>query len=312
MNSISKGIHAFANQTYEQIDDGYELKLTSDNLHWALQQGDEAVKYTFIEGFQKYSLLEFAIKSQDFPAVVKAVELGAKPTHSTAREGGNLLHFYVESLEEDIPSDIYILLLLLESNSVNSLELGECRTALECALKHMAGFVEIHWQVIETLLERGCRIIRNLWTNQTPFEVLVDTFQKNFNFRNRTSTKEFAFLKNLTCYLELEKKYYPHTDSSLSLEKFKEITSTIRSQFSSEAHPASLSDSSKPSPHSEQQCEYCDSVSNFLYIYNSCFNKLVKDHCFTECFDPSELTFLSLVSKKNKLPLALPLALIDI
>ena len=93
---------------------GYELNATEDNLKWAFKHSpEEVLKYTFREGSNVYTILEFAVKCNTTPSVIGLLEHGADPEHSPS-SSGSILHFYMDCLKEDTKPNLEMLRLLLD------------------------------------------------------------------------------------------------------------------------------------------------------------------------------------------------------
>ncbi len=236
---------------------GHELNATSDNLKWALQQAPgDVLKYRFKDGFKTYTILEFAVKCDDIPATQALFELGADPEDSPASTLGSIVHFYMDCLREDADPNLEMLNLLLEKISdVNVSEAALGYTPLERALKVMGSFNKIHWDVIETLLQKGGRITEEFW-GITPFKVLVDSSDHKITRgldlsehriirgdMSRSFDEEKLFFRHLVDYITLERKYHPTTDSHLSLDQFKFFAGNFRRLFSRSAISMSCSSS---------------------------------------------------------------------
>ncbi|MCC5832911.1 MAG: hypothetical protein JJU12_07710 [Chlamydiales bacterium] len=277
---------SFSDQSFHQLY-GSELSAIPENLRWALQQKN-VLNFTFKEGCHRYSLLEFAIKCDDYKAVYKAIQSGADLTYSEASGSGNPLHFYIQSLNEYTPPNLEILNLLTDYIDINDKESSYSKTPLECALEHMAGYLKIHWKVIEILLEKGSKIERNLFTGKRPVETFIDPWVENST--RKTYLKEFTFLKNLVQYIELEKKYYPDSSSPLTLEQFKKTTSTILEHFEFIAEEFRISSyyfnlTGLIPDETKSTFKYRKEACKYLVNYNYYFHKLLPGHAFKECFD---------------------------
>ncbi len=204
---------------------GHELSGTPANLKWALQQAPQDVlKYSFKEQFHTYSILEYAVKCGDAAAVKALFQLGAEARFSEASWCmGNIVHFYIEDLEEEKAPNLDVLNLLLDElfkEDINDESGGNFQTALEYALKEMSDYRSMHWGVIITLLDRGVRITSE--NGSTPSQVLQATSNwKSEGCSPLDIQRDVKLLRHLVVCRALEKKYYPDTQSGLTLEEFK-------------------------------------------------------------------------------------------
>ena len=191
---------------------GNELNATPDNLKWALQQKPaDVLNYRFKEGFQTYTILEYAVKCGDVQSAVALIALGTDREHSPACNG-SIAHFYMDCLKRDQVPNMEMLNLLLDNISSVDVRDADGFTLLERALKVMGSFRTIHRAVIEALLKRGATITKGLG-NKTPFEILVDShgYKTDFPFIvwKHGFVEETTFFGCLIDYLELEKKASP-------------------------------------------------------------------------------------------------------
>ncbi len=193
---------------------GYELPATKENLNWAIQQPkEEMLKYKFKERDFFYSIMEFAVKTGDVSYVRTLALFGADMDFSPMAFG-HIIFFYMDCLQEDRPPNLEMLeFLLSKMKDVNEADGGYFQTSLERALERMSHFKEIHWSVIEILLQKGLRVTVSV-VDSSPFIVL-----KNFCY-----AKKILCLNHLVKYLELEKKYHPDSPSALSVDEFEFLT----------------------------------------------------------------------------------------
>lgn len=310
------------------------LSATPKSLEWALKQNkSEIPKYKFTESGQTYTILEFAIKCGDLPAVTALVELGM--------EVEGMLHFYMGCLKEDTEPNLDLLNYLIKQIPDINVEEGDNRrTPLECALQNMASYKEIHWNVIETLLHRGSRVTENHYLNRSLFEILKgsDDDKIQYDRMARTYEEEISFLARLVRYAALEKKYHPESKCSMTLEEFKFHTSNQKMIFTTTAisldtsffisehvgflsqdleNPDFLKESKSEASEEElaalkemvhscendshiQQMSELKKISNAFILYHSYFKPLVKEGDFKECFEPWELNSLLPVIEKKK------------
>ncbi len=223
---ISAAASGIGNYAY-YLRYGYELSATKENLDWAIKQPEkEMLKYTFKEGNCSYSILEFAVGSNDLPSVGILAQCGADMNFSE-KVHGHLTFFYMKCLKENSPPNLAILTILLSKMYINTRETLYFRTSLEFALEVMVSFKKIHWDVVETLLAKGAQISRGPFTS--PFTILQKSYREKIE--GQSLEAERLYFEKLICYLELEKKYHPNSTSSLTLGEFKCRTPMSRSTF---------------------------------------------------------------------------------
>jgi len=213
---------------------GYELDATPNNLKWALQQNKtEILKYKFKKGLTTYTILEYAIKCDDLATTRTLIELGANLEYCPL-SSSSVLHFYVDCLDENIPPNLDLLNFLIDKiSNINIEDSSYFRTTLEYVLEKMARYKEMHWSVVEILLQRGSRITENIYNRSCPFTILKDSYphQRTHDRIIRNVEEEIVFLERLIKYAELEKKIHNDSNRRLTLEEFEFHTANIRSAF---------------------------------------------------------------------------------
>lgn len=318
---------------------GYELNATSENLQWALKQRKEDIlKYTFKDSFQTYSIMEYAVKCEDYPATCALVQLGANLDFSSIAFG-SMLHFYMKCLREDVKPNLDILHLLINKIDINTEDGGFFQTPLEIALETMAHFKKVHWDVVEILLQRRARIIGNsIHESSTPFQILENSWEnrRRHGYMIRSFEEEQTFLSNLSHYSELQRKYHPQTECYLSFEAFQYHTSNFQTlvtnaavslssrSFIAKSIDSFAEDLQKPgvlegkdgevlptkeqlielealtnNTLSEQISQECEEISRAISIYYKYFQILVKEIKFKQFFTPWQLTSILPVLKKH-------------
>lgn len=194
----------------------YDLPASPVNLHRVIHQSpSEAHKYTFKDGQSNYSAVEYAIKCGDAESLAILFRLGAKPDSSK-----NIIQFYIECLTEDALPNVSVIDLLFDQfPEVPVLEVGHFCSLVTKAVHHMRNYRAIHWDVIEVLLKREKRLegMRGV----TPLDTLVNADSLR---TQRTPQDEEEFLHRVDRYLSLERQYYPHSESGLTVEQFKKHT----------------------------------------------------------------------------------------
>lgn len=319
---------------------GYEVKATPENLRWALAQRQEDIlKYKFKDSFQTYTIIEFAVKCGDYSSTCTLVELGANLGFSAASGTGTLLHFYMDCLEENTAPNLDLLHLLIDKIDINIEEGGWFCTSLERAVTKMAHFKKVHWDVVEILLKRGSRITVNEYTRSSPFMILEDCdFHRIKHGRMiRSAEEEITFLRNLSTYAELQRKYHPLSDCSLTLEAFNFHTSNLHDlvthiaitmstfaffsdsvdSFAESLEEPGFFEEKSVVSNEKETTEFKQSVQQTqidcslqlnresskigcaFIVYNKFFQVLVKERKFTECFATWKLTSILPVFKKH-------------
>ncbi len=310
---MAAGLRAIGDGAYHLIW-GHALNATPNNLQWALRQTD-VLQYTFQDGRETYSILEYAVKSADTEATRTLLELGATVESSRTCSMGTMVHFYMHCLREDTPPNLDILNLLLDKlPDINVEEAGYFCTVLEEALKAMGSFKQIHWNVIETLLARGVRVTDVNGTS--PFSILLHAhdhkitygFDRRSPLMLRSAEEEKTFLANLATYVILEKKYYPDSPSGLTLKEFEFHTSHLLMAFATTQSNIAISAASKSSYFDEEEGKLSIDYLRFagtIVSYNFAFNVLVQDASFKDYFIPGRMElFISLIKQTSRTPQA--------
>ncbi len=309
--------------------DPFLIDGSKETLQDAIEvHGKDVLQCKFKENYQTYSAFEYAVKLGDRKSAQDLISLGACVDDSK-RSFGTMVHFFVDCLEENTEPDLELLELLLDNISDVSLrDAGDFCTSLEHALKHMANYKEIRWNVIELLLKKGVSITEEY---STPFKVLQDSFSCEYLHGHRvpkSPEKEREYFNKLTKYLELEKKYHPNSESGLTFEEFNENSSAIKSSFRMRLSEMGTSDFFSGSvedlvddintelgkinnpPSYDEQEQYAEVISEAsnareevlekqrqlgvairseLHCYHHWFNGLVADGDFKQCFTEWEL-----------------------
>lgn len=226
--------------------DPFEIDATPQNLKVAIREkGKDVLKCKFKDPFHRdYTALEYAVKIGGKDSVCTLIALGAKVDYCSFTSLGTIVHFYIDCIKKDTPPDLEMLNLLLQDlTNVNEEEAGYFCTPLEYALHHMKHYENIHWDVIEILLQKGCRIT-DAGNGVSPFMILKDSDNHKIRYEQmlRTPDEEKRFLDHLVKYLTLERKYHPKSTSALTLKEFKYHTSFFIDQFSRVAVSMSISD----------------------------------------------------------------------
>jgi hypothetical protein len=270
---------------------GNELNATPDNLKWALQQAPAKVlNYRFKEDSQTYTILEYAVRCGDVQSAKAVIDLGVDREHSPASEG-SIAHFYMTCLKSDQVPNMEMLELLLDK--IWNIDMSDAYgfSVLARALKVMGSFRKIHHAVIEELLKRGAAITKGQ-CDKTPFEVLVHShgYRTDFPFIvwKHGHVEENMFLGRLVDYLELEKKYHPDSESTLTVAQFKFFATYFISTFmrsavsmsstSSIATGMSLLNAELEAPEAQQSFDdEGKSLTKYRHMVDACHNMASQD-----------------------------------
>jgi hypothetical protein len=201
----------------------YQLEADPESFKWIVRSnGPEILRYVVKGRSNVYSMLEYAVGLQDVESVRILISRGADVDDSPLNKGENMLHWYIHHLEDNTPPNLEILdLLLTHSSDVNRRGGWFHLSPLELAIKHMAGFKTFYGQVIEALFKKGATISTQYPHDPRPFQIFLREDEKSRLDGPRNCEKERIFLQNLALYLEIEKKYCPDSNSSLSVDDFK-------------------------------------------------------------------------------------------
>lgn len=254
---------------------GYKLPASRDYLNSTLKQSDrDIVNYTFSDGEEVYSILEYAVKEENLKVFSKLQQLKVPFVDRFALKYGNILHFYLDCLQDNFPHNEALLILILDNlQYIDQQDTVYLATPLEFALKKMARFDKFDWGIIETLFNYGAKIDENPSLKKIPLEFLCDVGEHWIG--RRSFNEEKQFLKRLTDYLQLEKKHYPYSKSSLSLELFKIHTRGFRSKCVEIAATINGGHNS-----SQQVSQLIENMRE----YHSYFEILIKQSKFKDCF----------------------------
>lgn len=237
LTTIGRHLHGMA----FGYPDPLEIKATPQNLETAIREkGKEVLKFKFNEGSQYYTryytALEYAVVIGDKDSILSLIALGARVDYCSFSSMGTVVHHYIDCLTKDTLPDLAMLNILLEHLiNINNEEGGYFRTPLEYALTHMKDYQNIHWGVIEMLLQKGSRITDE--AIGSPFMILRNSHDHKIYYEKmmRTPDEERCFLAHLVKYLTLERKYHPESTSALTMEEFKLHTFHFMNAFSANA-----------------------------------------------------------------------------
>jgi hypothetical protein len=299
--------HKIADKAHAMVY-GYELEAHPKHLKWVLRHSkEELLRYQFKEGSRRYSVLEYSIKCEDEAAIAALIKLGVDCNLSSANSGKSALHFFIDCLQENHFPHLGVLTLLLDHSDVNVEESSSFHTPLEWALMRMAFYSPVHWEVVELLLQKGSRVVKNERTNTTPFMILKDAYHARMI---RNIAEEKLILERFMRYIELEKKYHPESDSSLTLEEFKLHTSNLHGIITNAAlvtsqhrkYSEEKNESRDESLDDQGLSDHYEQTHEVFAVYQKCFQTLVKskrENAFEECFASWELPVISVAVARN-------------
>ncbi|MBJ7449447.1 MAG: hypothetical protein JHC93_03700 [Parachlamydiales bacterium] len=197
------------------------LKITPENLSSVIDQLEMRIFDIRIEeNYQDYTPLEYAVKNDDLPSVLKLIELKKQCENPLFVEGQTIVHFFIENLKEDVEPNIHILSALIENVKDWNMKNSHTNTTpLESAFINMRMYKNVHWSVIKLLLktENDALLKSNAFqaANQLGYGI-----KSNLTGQSPTYY-EYIFINNLIEFQKIEKEINPNAQSFMSINDFK-------------------------------------------------------------------------------------------
>ncbi len=260
------------------------LETAEELLEWALVQPAKVLLKCEVQELGKiYTLLEWAVVRESVEDVGRIITRLELLTNEIYTNPGNqtIVYFYLDLVEDGREANLDILVLIAGKYfEFNETELFGIRSPLEYALKKVAFYKNIPWDIIDILLQMR-QIQTKYPADGHSFSILQGAFAEKLK-EGITSEEEMGFLDALSRYARLERKY-GNTHCYLTVEEFNLHTSLLKQDL------LALCKNLKK----EESTFIRVTLRYKLDLYNTYFGEFVTTAEVKACFDEEEWGLLN-------------------